>query len=243
MAAYGLKLSIPVHKIEYPKNANYLGWLGDKEVETYGYAGPPEQQEDANAAATGLRPFKIPDTHFGVFEGKVREAGGKAVPEGGCSGAVEAMLDKGATGLTGNGLPHKFEERQLYVLADDAAEDAYRDTRLREAEKMWSGCMAEAGYNYATPSDAEGDPRWASTVANDGKAPERGSQAEIEVATADHRCRLDTNYYGKRQAIYAAYQQRIIDNNASMLNSIRSLMQKRLMNARKVAAGAVKSAW
>lgn len=100
--------------------------------------------------------------------------------------------------------------------------------------------MAEAGFEYASPADAEGDPRWASTAADEHTAPARGGKTEIEVATADHRCRLDTGYYGLRQAVYAAYQQRVIEEHRPLLESLRALVHKRLENARRIIAGSGK---
>ncbi|GIH69582.1 hypothetical protein [Sphaerimonospora thailandensis] len=233
MRAFGHHLRIPVaDSTPYPGNMGYILWLGDNQIERYGYGTPPGRVDDPYES------YGVSDAEFRVLEGKTTRVGGKKVPVGGCNGAVEGILNAGAPGLDGRGRPGKADASRLAVFMDDASLSAYKDPGLRVADAAWAECMHRVGYAYEHPMDAVGDRRWAITAKNDHDPPPQGTPAEIRTAVDDHRCRLETNYYGKRQAIYVAHQQKIIDADPHLFANLRILMDTRLRNARQVNSGA-----
>lgn len=216
----------------YPRNVGYITWLGDNQVERYGYGTPPGRVDDPYESRS------VSDAEFRVLEGKAAHVGGKKVPVGGCSGAAEGILNAGAPSFDGRRTPGRVDALRLPNFMDDVSWSAHKDPGLHVADAAWAECMHHAGYAYSQPLEAVGDPRWAITAKNDHDPPPQGTPAEIQTAVDDHRCRLETNYYGKRQAIYAAYQQKIIDANPRLFADLRILMDTRLRNARQVNSGA-----
>ncbi len=239
LKTFGLDFKGPSSEpITYPRNAVRLGWLGDPPVEKYGYHPPVDMQDEILNAEDGVRTYSISDDESYVLSGKIRRFHGKSVPRRGCGGEVESILSRGARSLP-TIVP---EESQVQVLADGASERATKDDRLRAADHVWSGCMKRAGFDYATPITAQTDRRWASTMQVDHPEP-HWSKAELDTATADHRCRLETNYYGVRRTVHAQAQQWFIDRNPDFLQQVEALNQAYLKNAAKVAAGDIESPW
>ncbi|MFC3979045.1 hypothetical protein [Streptosporangium jomthongense] len=242
MAQYGLKVTLPTQTpVLYPRNAAFLGWLGAKQVSRYGYSGPPGQLLEEASASSGLRPFPpVEGLQGAVFSGDVETAGGKRVPLGGCNAAVERLLNRGEASLDGRSPVAPFADRQLESFAADAAEQAYADVRLREADKAWSSCMRVAGYAYGRPADARLDRRWAT------RESEPAGTAEKRVATADERCQASTNYVGVRKALYTDYQQRVVRSNETTLRWISGLLRARLATAREILgdrSGRIRDQW
>lgn len=239
MRTFDAQLAPPeVSPVRVPRNAAYLQWLGHYEVAKYGYAGPPGLAEEIDAAQDGRRGFAVSRASMQVLKGQVKEAAGRDVPAGGCDGRVAGLLDSSGGDLVGSALPAGGEQR-LYEWADEAAE-AGNDPRLHEAEAVWSACMKDAGFDYATPIKAQLDPRWAVTVNNDDNPPPRGTADEIRTAVADEKCRISTNYYGARKAIYTEYQEKLIAEHRTELDAIRSRNSVRLENAQKYLRGGLK---
>ncbi|WP_283137384.1 hypothetical protein [Rhizohabitans arisaemae] len=240
MRAFNLRLKLPDGRpIAYPKNAGYLGWLGEDQVAKYGYVGPPGQREEAVAAVTGLRGFALPDSHAGVLMGEISSFNGEAVPAGGCNSVAESQLSRGAS-VTG--AVRQYEERQLHMFSDDAAQTAFEDPRLGAADRAWSTCMKGSEYHYSNPGEAEGDPRWASN-AIDETPKSRGTEVEIATATADEACRRQTNYNGVRLAIYADHQLAIIKKNKAVLLRIKEIHRTRLENSRRINSVMATPSW
>ncbi|MER7506530.1 hypothetical protein AB0L05_33100 [Nonomuraea pusilla] len=213
------------------RSADHVGWLGDLQVEKYGYAGPPQR------LAVNYTGYTVSDEQHAVIAGRRRAFHGKAVPAGGCMGQVAELLNQGSLELLGGRAARVNEENDLEVLADEASEAASTDPRRREAERAWSACMRDVGFDYADTGAAVGDPRWANTAKDDQSPEPRGTTAEIATATADAACRLSTNYYGARQAAYRDSQQRIIAANQARLDRIKIINRTQLTNARRFLAG------
>jgi hypothetical protein len=229
--------------VYYPKNAIYLGWLDENWAENYGYTEPPGQAEERSAAMSGIRSYVIPDKQAYVLWGKVKRFRGKAVPRGGCLAKVDGILNQGAKGLSKADSAKIFNDEEIAALATDSVGLAWKDERIKAAEHSWSSCMMWAGFVYRTPDDAMNDPQWASTVMDDHIKKPRGTQAEINTAVADAKCRLDTNYYGARQAINSDSQNKIIEQHRDRLNTIKLLNQTRLANSAKVLSGEITVSW
>lgn len=77
------------------------------------------------------------------------------------------------------------------------AMQADKDPRVLKGFAQWSQCMAESGYTYGTPWDANDDPSWSTPEAS-GK--------EVAVAVADVKCQQISNLLGLRAAVAAAWQ-------------------------------------
>ncbi|MER5628770.1 hypothetical protein ABT061_47925 [Streptosporangium sp. NPDC002544] len=231
-------LPLPAQPEEH-KNAGYLAWLGDRQVEKYGYTGPPAQLLES----AGFTGYSISDEQAIVLNGRRRNFHGKALPVGGCTGRTEALLGQGSLELLGGRAARVREEQDLFMLADDASQSAYTDPRIRDAEQVWSNCMKEKGFDYPNPEAAVGDPRWGYNAANDHNLKPQGTPEEIATATADTTCRMDTNYYGARQAAYRDSQNRIIAKNQDRLNRIKIINQAQIKNARTFLMGELTVTW
>ncbi|MFF4775773.1 hypothetical protein [Microtetraspora fusca] len=230
-----------VEPATYPKNADYLGWMDDRQVRRYGYAGPPGH---ASIMATdGFEPYSVTDEQFYVLTGKIKRFHGKAVPPGGCEAKVDSVLNQGAKGVPATEVTKTFNRKEVQGLADNASDAAWQDERVKAAERSWSDCMKRAGFDYRTPVDAMGDPRWATTAANDEIEPPRGTPEEIRTALADSACRREVDYYGIREAVYTEHQNKIITDHRGRLNTIRLLNEARLANAIKVLNGEIAVSW
>jgi hypothetical protein len=230
-----------VEPATYPQNAGYLGWIEERQVGRYGYVGPPGYT--SIKAMDGFEPYSVTDEQFRVLIGKIKRFHGKAVPPGGCEAKADSVLNQGAEGVPATEIAKRFNEDEVPALASDAAGAAFRDGRIAAAERTWSDCMERAGFHYRTTSDATGDPRWATTAANDQIDLPRGTPEEIRTALADSTCRRDVNYYGIRQAVYTEYQNKIIASHRGRLDMIKLLNEARLANAKKVLNGEITVTW
>ncbi|WP_153054465.1 hypothetical protein [Planomonospora sphaerica] len=232
----GFDLVMPEHDtgpIRYPRNAAYLGWLGEKEVHRHGYLGPAGQEAEEFAALDGLRMFDIPvdqdAAHTGLGASKVN---GVRVPRGGCAGEAERALNAGAAGPDGSGPAKENDFKRLYSLMEDAATEGFRDERIREADARWSECMEKKGFSYGKPFDAQSDRRW--QLGDSGRGRRSVSALEIKTAVADEQCRLQVDYSGVRRAAYTEAQNAIIEKNRGVLRNLKELMEKRYSNAVKI---------
>ncbi|MCW2899732.1 MAG: hypothetical protein JWO67_1997 [Streptosporangiaceae bacterium] len=152
---------------------------------------------------------------------------GRKVPEYGCRGEARAKLTQGLT------LPSKVKSQsnglraaQLHVvdLRKQAIAELVKDARYRDVMKRWSTCMKQAGHVYANPRAAMRDARW--------RTPE-ATQAEIDTAVADTRCRLQVNYLGIIGSVRAAYEQRLVERDAPVLRGVRTYLDQVAANAGK----------
>ncbi|NUR82672.1 MAG: hypothetical protein HOY71_01140 [Nonomuraea sp.] len=207
------------------------------DVEKYGYSGPPPTM------SPGYTSYSVTDAQAVVMEGKKRSVGGKAVPAGGCFGATEAFLGQGSRELLGGEPARIREEEDLLALADDAGTAAAADPRIKKAEREWSACMKAKGFDYANPSAAMGDPRWAVNAANDHVVKATGSPAEIETATADAACRTETDYTGVRRAALQESQRAVVARNPERFQRLKVINQVQLANARKFLEGGLTVSW
>ncbi len=120
---------------------------------------------------------------------------------------------------------------------------AYKDPRIAAAEREWSDCMRSEGFDYLNTGQASGDPRWTATVDDDLSPKPRGTQAEIDAAVADARCRAETGYSDVRRTVYVEAQNRVIGRSRARLDVVRSLHRARLANSAKVLDGTLTLSW
>jgi hypothetical protein len=85
------------------------------------------------------------------------------------------------------------------------------DSRILAVEQQWSACMADRGFQYATPIDA------INSHYMNPSTPEA-----ISVAVADIQCKLETNLVGVVVAVQSAYDQQYIDAHRDKLVAVQN---------------------
>ncbi|MDQ0373081.1 hypothetical protein [Cellulomonas humilata] len=96
------------------------------------------------------------------------------------------------------------------------------DARMTEAATEWSACMADAGYDVATPDDAQQSlygPPDADGAASREITPESDEQ-EIATAVADLTCQLETDYQTSMLAAQHVMEQEFVDAHREQLEAL-----------------------
>ncbi|TDD72014.1 hypothetical protein E1262_04690 [Jiangella aurantiaca] len=136
------------------------------------------------------------------------------VPEGGCIGAAAratAVADEAAL---------RAGQDLVSAVQSEAWHAALADPRVLDAFAAWSACMADAGYRYAAPMDANDDPRWWTS--------ETAGPEEIATAVADVACKESTGLIPAWSAVEADYQARFIAANQAELDAYRALLDQQV---------------
>ena len=144
-----------------------------------------------------------------------RRSRGQKVPDGGCHG--EANREIGERPAT--------ETELLALLQKQAIFYAEQDDRLLAAFKLWSGCMARAGFSYSQPWAANDQGRW--------KDP-RSRDEQILTATADVACKHEVNLVGIWVAVESAYQRQLMQAHGNALADARQRLEAQRETALKV---------
>jgi hypothetical protein len=145
---------------------------------------------------------------------------GVRIPTGGCLGeAQQALTQHGG------------------IIQDDPAavdinfKDYVRsmsDPRLKAVFSKWSACMKAKGHSYATPRDADNDPRWKSSTA---------SKVEISTAVADVACKRQNNVVGAWFSIESAHEKQDIQANIEHMTRVEKEIAITVENATKATRG------
>ncbi|MDH6120699.1 hypothetical protein ABH930_004795 [Kitasatospora sp. GAS204A] len=167
---------------------------------------PPAEPPMSTQMATAERGTSDPKQRFGSGGQTVN---GQQVPDRGCIGEAGKQLTGSAEGLVGD--PQFASDLNLSTL-----QSARDDARTQAVFARWSQCMKTAGFSYADPLAAMGDPAWATTAAP--------TPHELQVATADGACRHQENVVGVWYTVDYAYQQRAIDENAAAMAKVRTAL-------------------
>ena len=129
---------------------------------------------------------------------------GRQIPRGGCSGQARRQVTV-------------VDEIDPTSLVDSIGlgmwKKAQSDARVVAGFRAWSACMRQAGYDYPTPLAAVGDRRWARPAV---------SQAEIQTAVADVRCKQRTKLIGIWFSVESGYEKEAIQQNIQQLTQIRN---------------------
>ncbi|MGW2748606.1 hypothetical protein [Streptomyces sp. NPDC001450] len=177
---------------------------------------PQEWPSDQYVALTGT--FDSGDSH---------RAHGNLIPEGGCLGQATRRIygpapratKVGGTKLTGYySLP-----LELWY---ESHKTARKDPAWKKADRVWAACMKEKGYHYADPDEASLDTAWYRTEKPSGK--------EKKTASADARCKLDTDYIDTVHAIEARAQKKVIGERQKDLDAMRAANERAVGNARTI---------
>jgi hypothetical protein len=184
-------------------NQDYLDAMSDSERNAYYEAlyGKQDQEPDEN----------------GVIEYDWTTAGcqGKASHE-----AYDA----------GNGA---YDDPGYKALEDDLNtfyESYSTDPRMADIDAEWSDCIADAGYTFDTPTDAQQSiyDQMSKLYENaDGKTgePDEATMAELKkqelaTATADRQCQIDVKYTQRQQEISLELEQQFVDEHKAELDAL-----------------------
>lgn len=201
-------------------NGRVYGLIDLQQAEQYGYHGGPVSGAGDD--------HKVDEPHYtpeqaAIVEGTGGMPPGPGFPAGlnhdGCIGEAQAAL--------GNKSPALAAGEQLIArITSTASAKAAKDQRVIAADAAWSTCMKAAGYDYATP-----------LAANDaGWPPSSITDKERETATADVKCKLQTNDVGIHFGVESVYQQQLMDQNAEALKAYRAALDDQTKKAAATAA-------
>jgi len=196
-----------------PAHYRLYGLLDEEHAMQMGYHSYGEFPAREAAYAAEERP----DDYYNVVAAKFGGGtyNGIPIPDGGCVGAARREVE-GATDLSAP-----------LQLAFDAWTAANRDSRVAAGFAKWSKCMADSGYHYSTPMEANNDPKWSG---------DKASAEEIAVAVADVNCKKTTNLVGIRMAVDAAYQRRAISEHGEELHAVQAALVQQAATASSILA-------
>lgn len=228
MARFGLEWDVPVQEVEaegFPYDGLF-GVVNLEEVKRYGYGVPGGDGGTVSADGSITDPVKqansvtITDEQAAVASGSTELAAvnGSKIPAGGC--IAEARSQVG----TQNDPVLALTEATIGY----GAMQADKDPRVLEGFAQWSECMAASGYSYATPWEANDDPRWSITS--------EATEEEIAVAVTDVECQQKINLAGLRVAVAAAWQQEYIQARKEDFATVRTIIADQRAAALSVLA-------
>ncbi|MDG5801307.1 hypothetical protein P9869_01190 [Streptomyces ossamyceticus] len=138
--------------------------------------------------------------------------GGRKVPVGGCLHEANLKLFR------------PTDDTVDFQLAQNLSFEAYgrskQDSRVIDAIRAWSTCMAERGYHSDEPVSPVKD---LGLGENDLAGPKAIAAAKQDVA-----CKKKVNLVGVWSAVETAYQQRLIDKNAENLAKAKDQLSDRM---------------
>ncbi|MET9348535.1 hypothetical protein [Streptomyces termitum] len=145
---------------------------------------------------------------------------GRPIPPGGCFGQARAVLGSSTRGIT--------------PLVDRLTFDSYpaslETPEVKAVFARWSACMAEHGHHYATPMDADQDPRFRPNPAG-------VSQQEIDTALADLACREQHQVARVWFTAERRIQEGYVRDNAAQLEADRRSLDRVVRVAEATLAG------
>ncbi|MEV6638673.1 hypothetical protein [Amycolatopsis sp. NPDC051371] len=169
LAAHGITYVFPaVDPVRDADKPRRHGLVDAGEAATYGYRDPSVFAARSEAPVRRPAPPHVVSVITGTRTG---EAGGRAVPPGGCAGEADRTIAPDAK---------PGQEPVSFDLSNRGYEITRTTPPVTAAATQWSRCMAEAGFSYADPDAAVNDPAFGSG---------RASAHEIAVATRDVRCK------------------------------------------------------
>jgi hypothetical protein len=225
--AFGSEYTVPeailykdVPQFDHPHERRY-GLYDERSASAWGYNVPPEKQPPAE----GARAWNPSEAELLLVRGAPKETqptrptdrDGRELPEGGCQGEADRVLAEGTSASRDQNLPNE--------LAFEANKRALGDTRVRDAMRRWSECMAARGYKYDTV--------W---QPNDAPWPEPANDQEIATAVADVRCKHETNLLGTMVTVEAAYHEQAIEQRAEELKAVQTRTRALATSAARVVS-------
>lgn len=155
----------------------------------------------------------------------------------GCTGWAQHEAESELPGAEMNDLVEDPRFTELLEEIGSLSQAAEADPKTAELDVLWAECMADAGYDFQSPSDAEDsvyalqDEVWGigedlQDVSSDVEAesePEAMAQAkeqEIATATADYGCRAEMDYDSERLAVEFEHEAAYIEENQALFDEL-----------------------
>jgi hypothetical protein len=197
-------------RVETDGNARRYGLADEQTARRHGYHVPDEPRE--LRAQTAQR----------AWRGSLTTAENKALfGSGGCADAAAARLrDSGGTPGAAWFTSYDF----------DSVDASATEPSVRSAMEQWRTCMKKQGFDYDNPSAAIGDPHW------NLDAPKVSSR-ETAVATADVRCKAETDLIAVRAAAEKRFQEDLIARHSEKFAGLKRGLDRYLRNAENALSG------
>ncbi|QCB93026.1 hypothetical protein [Cellulomonas shaoxiangyii] len=219
-------------------------------AEQYGYGattgeelfgGTSEEYVDPNQEYVSAMSQTEQEAYYAALYGVVEEV---EDPEA----QAEVEYDWTTAGCQGAASHEVYEEGQVWddpamqELLDEMNTEYERlaeDDAVREAQSAWAECVADAGYDFATPDEAsqsiydehsalmgydqevdpEADPATAAPPEPDEAKLAELREKEIALATADRRCQEETGYAKAQKDAQLAMETRLWDKYGEQLQA------------------------
>lgn len=141
--------------------------------------------------------------------------------EGGCYDVAEGWAAAGDPYLDG-----VRDEAQAFL------ETIGDDSRFGEVDAAWASCMADAGFGYRTPAEAQQQfmDEMLLEIEDgtlDRDAVTEHAPEEVRVAVADLDCQEATDWAARHWAIEIEIQQEYVDNHLADLEALAAAMESR----------------
>ncbi|WP_406179539.1 hypothetical protein [Streptomyces sp. NBC_01006] len=156
-----------------------------------------------------------PGVRDGVFAGKT-------IPQGGCVGEARRTLYTSTRGVS----------PLVRQLSSDSYPKSAETPEVRAVFERWSRCMAEKGFTYAKPMDANDDPRFRP------RPDHTVTSLETTTALADLGCRTAGHVAETWHAAEVRVQQESIAGHSGALDADRQALDRSLAVAAQVLAAA-----
>jgi hypothetical protein len=191
------------------------GHLDPTVVEQYGYGLPPADEDPT--VPTGKEPEAYLQALVGpdVLSGKVQGIKG-------CLGEATEML-------LGESDEYFSSLREVQAIDTKAMRDALADPRYDDAQRLWSACMHDNGYQASSFGEV------IDRFSRDEGAP--ASAAELAAANIDLSCRDKTGVNDLFESIAHAYQAAYMRDNPAIVATYNRLLDE----AQERATGVVHS--
>lgn len=208
-------------------------WITVDQANEFGFDYPDELVRQRGRIGGPEFDFRLEGSGFSDEEGAVLLGGGETpaaqgVPEGGCLGEANRMLDWD-------------DESAVYIgeypsnLTGEANQRVWADSRVAAVTEEWSSCMSERGHDYVDIWEPPNDSRWGGEGNSEGA---RRTPAEITTAVDDLECRVEVNFGGTVLAVYHAYEEQLLEDNLTALEEDRESSREITANAIDVLSGA-----
>ncbi|NBH06099.1 hypothetical protein [Amycolatopsis sp. SID8362] len=222
MRRYGFDVPLPERTVQPEPAIRRIGLIDADAAARYGYKPPDFDEYSQRVADVKSKQFKWSPQMMAVLNGDgPARLNGADVPPGGCGAESSSRTAKAARGEPG-------DENFVIHLEREASAAAEKDSRLTTAFSRWSACMADAGFTYSDPWQANNDRAFA-----DGKATPR----MLATAKADVACRGREQVNSTWVAVITAYQKQAIAGHRDALDQHRQLTRTQVATAHRLLAG------
>ncbi|MGW4968571.1 hypothetical protein [Streptomyces albidoflavus] len=211
MARYGIEYSVgsAVSDQDPPADRRY-GISSFGEAKKYGYHMPPTPSFEEESVSGEVRALLYGTAASGKFRGR-------DVPVNGCAGeGVEKLRVKEQS---------QRGAQAAGRIAKESFVESMESVPVREAMRVWSICMRNEGYRYASPLEAMADQRFLG---------DEVSAVEKRTARADLECKDESRLPEVWFVSESEVQQRMIEENSELLDELQESHDLRLRLARKV---------